>query len=527
MKPVSPPRDFDLPAKFISWRPGQFNAVKNAAMVEQRHSLMVAPTGAGKSVTAAALAKLLGKRTLILTSTKGLQRQYVSDFGFANVEGKTSYRCLVDSQWTCEDGPCSFGYDCEYRNDGCPYYAALKEARRSHVVITNYAMWMALRDREEDTIGKFELLILDEAHDVPDWVCSNLAVEITRKEVIESGGKVAEMGQPVGSVQKWIEWAGGALQDVEKSIAVVQKEIKEARNREAVRELKRLQSLERKIKKILRAKADWVTETSDGVSRLDPVWPREYTETVIFRGTPRIYMTSATATEKTVSMLGVKPGELWRMEQQSTFPVASRLITYVPTYPSARVDHRMTPEAEKSWLKLIAQIVNSRLDRKGILHSVSYKRRDVIAAFLQKEIPSLKIFTHGSHNTALQVVKFKAAKPPALLVSPSVSTGFDFPLDQARYQVICKIPFPDARSNVMKARCKEDKDYAFYLTAQELIQMSGRATRAMDDWSENLIVDAHFEWFWNKAKPFVPKWFAEAVRFARTIPQAPKIKEGN
>jgi hypothetical protein len=42
----------------------------------------------------------------------------------------------------------------------------------------------------------------------------------------------------------------------------------------------------------------------------------------------------------------------------------------------------------------------------------------------------------------MKVATFKRRKAPAFLVSPSMTTGWDFPYDQCRWQIIAKVPIP-------------------------------------------------------------------------------------
>ena len=56
--------------------------------------VLSAPTGVGKSPIAATLARHFG-RSFIVTASKQLQDQYVSDFGFLKpVKGKSNFVCL-------------------------------------------------------------------------------------------------------------------------------------------------------------------------------------------------------------------------------------------------------------------------------------------------------------------------------------------------------------------------------------------------------------------------------------------------
>ena len=131
------------------------------------------------------------------------------------------------------------------------------------------------------------------------------------------------------------------------------------------------------------------------------------------------------------------------------------------------------------------------------------------------------MMTHESDTTRLVVERFKETQDPKILVSPSVVTGFDFPYDTCRWQIISKIPFPDGRSEVMKARTKIDPDYGSYLAVQSLVQACGRGMRAPDDNCEVFVIDNHWEWFSSKYKGLFQNWFLQACKRVTIIPGDP------
>jgi Rad3-related DNA helicase len=185
---------------------------------------------------------------------------------------------------------------------------------------------------------------------------------------------------------------------------------------------------------------------------------------------------------------------------------------YVPT---ARIDHKIDNLGYQLWLTRIDQIIRQRLDRKGIIHTVSYARRDRIMNVSEY---SDIFYTHETRNIQKSLIEFKQSDPPAVLVSPSVITGWDFPYDTCEYQIIGKIPFPDLRRKVDKERRKRDKDIGCCFAMQDLVQACGRGNRHADDRCQCLIIDDHFRWFLNKYRHFAPKWFLESIQFAATIP---------
>lgn len=529
------PNLIGLPEKYTAWRTGQDRAVLRLLETDKRFIVLGMPTGSGKSLTYMAGGVLdEDAPALYLTSTKGLQNQLISDFGsigLADVRGMNNYACLemADGQGglygttkraiSCDEGPCLAGWKCDKADGGCTYFDAQRKAKRSHLTVTNYAYWMAVRNSESGgdggVLGRRGRLVLDEAHAAFDELADHLAIEIGHWE-IESilGGE-----WPEGGFDEWKKWARGAAQSVGAKVETLSSEIKLGirGNKAALSHLRELRDLLRRLQAIGTAKGQWVWEESRDrrgrrVMRLDPVWPGDYAEDVLFRKVPKIVLTSATIRPKTLELLGIKKEEYEFEEHTSTFPVANRQLHWIPT---VRVRHDMDPGHARLWVAKIDAILRARGERKGIIHTVSYSRRDYILRY--SEFRS-RLLTHDSGGMQDCVSKFRDSGPGTVLVSPSVSTGFDFPGGDCRFQIIGKVPFPDTRSKVLQARSERDPEFFAYVAMQAVVQMCGRGIRSADDWCENFVLDDNWQWFFNKYKKFAPKWFVEACKRSDLVP---------
>jgi Rad3-related DNA helicase len=117
------------------------------------------------------------------------------------------------------------------------------------------------------------------------------------------------------------------------------------------------------------------------------------------------------------------------------------------------------------------------------------------------------------------VRRFKAMNPPAILVTPSVSTGYDFPGKDCECQIIDKVPFPPRQKMVVVAREALDSEYSIYHAIQDLVQAAGRPTRSASDKAETFIIDNNIEWVMNRYRYLVPKWFYQAYSVEPVIPK--------
>lgn len=484
------PPCWGLPEQFDQWRPSQEQAIDDALGSGKRFVAQCAPTGSGKSLIYVAHAVLSNTRVCIITATKGLQAQLMRDFssiGLCSIEGKSNYQCNFKPGFTCEEGQ-MFGCPAK-QSIQCPRQQAYIKARVSRFVVTNYSYWIA-EWRYGLGLGNFGLVVCDESHHLPQHLAAAMQVRLGYREIEDLLGLRFPLSRELGD---WRDWAKReALPRADIELAAIRSRI-EGGSRIAAEldDLRKVQNVLRKLKVVATiAPEDWVLEHTDYGFDLDPIDPSRYAESTLFVGLPKIQLVSATIRPKTLGLLGVRNGDASYFEYPSSFPKDRCPIYHVPT---VRVDHRLDAQGYAVWQNRADQIIARRLDRRGIFHTVSYQRRDSVLRNSQHR--HICVTNYQGEITADIVEQFKKTQPPAVLVSPSISTGYDFPFEAAEYNIIGKVPFPETRSAVMKARKERDHEYPFYLAAQDLEQARGRIMRAPTDMGESVIIDDHILWF--------------------------------
>jgi len=248
---------------------------------------------------------------------------------------------------------------------------------------------------------------------------------------------------------------------------------------------------------------------------LSPIWPAPFAEDVLFLDIPKVVFTSATVVRKTAKLLGIERG-IRVEEYPHSFPLANRPLTHLPT---VRMNYKCGELENRLWMSKVDQIIRDRIGTKGIIHTVSYARRDMV---LERSKFRDHMITHNRRNTEDVVRKFKRSTAPCILVSPSMATGWDFPDDECRWQIIVKLPYPDTRGAILRARSDADKDFTAYLVMQQLIQATGRGVRSIQDWCETFITDNNITWFIERNKHLTVNWFRGAYRVHLTVPEPPK-----
>jgi Rad3-related DNA helicase len=519
------PQDYGLPKKFREWRRGQEQAVRILLYGRDRFNLLNIPVGGGK--TATYMSYVLAnpdERHLILTHSHALLDQLFAEFrkkGLEDVRGRGKYVCLIEPTKMADDGKCTAGMFCEYmRGDNlCEYYDRRRIASESNVVGSTYAFW--LHNEESDAIGSFDTVICDEAHIAPDEISNFAKVRITRRELDRFGI------MPPGSYGRRVsvrikEWGPRALD-------VLNEAEDEAKTRgfRSFADRKMAKDLGRKLQRLCRlGEEDWIF-SADGREawRWDLVDPGALAEDLLFRGAKKVVLSSSTVRRKTLQLLGVDD-KVKVVEQASTFPVANRPIYY---WPQAKVGRGMTGHERGYLFEAMRHICDTRDDRSGLIHCVSYEFGKEIDDYLR--LHGVRTFLHvsprrGGPSVAEFVEMFKSKKRGTVAISPSMDTGVDLPYSLCEFAIIPKMPFPGMADPLIKARQKRDRTYTAYLTLQRLQQSVGRHVRFDDDKGETFILDAHYGWMRNAYWEFISKWFTNAIRTvaSRDLPPTPPAR---
>lgn len=510
------PTDLGFPPQFPDWRPGQYASLERALSTDKRFVAQAAPTGFGKSLFAAAYAVLSGTRTVIDTSTKALQDQYMRDFapiGMNELRGRQNYPCDIADN--CRDGA-HFGCD----SPACSYKSAVTNFLSCQLNVTNYSCHLS-NVIHAVGMGQIDTLILDEAHNAIQEVCSALEIRLNHKS---NGEFYAALGMNPPyreELAKWREWAKEFGKRLTKYITG----LKASGNldRETRLIIAKGNALNRALAILSVAPDGWIVDehSSPGETILSPVWPDKLTDKYLFGESKRVVLMSATLVPKTLQLLGIEPDQALYMDHQNTFD-ASRCPVYI--WANNKIDFRTSEGERQEWVARMDMILKGRADRKGIIHTTSYDNQDYIVrhSWLRDQM----IAPRRASDLPEALRQFKSSPPPRTLVSPSVTTGYDFPFSDCEYQIIAKLAFIDKRSPLMKARDESDSEYLPYLTAQNLVQTIGRGMRAPTDRVESFILDSHVKWFtMPKAKRgyrhLFPSWFLKQIRYTDTVPEPP------
>ncbi len=397
---------------WASWYPQQYELLEQSLdwfASSARFLGMSVPTGSGKSLSSLLLSKLSGARTVILTATKGLQAQYDRDtrqLGGAVVVGQNNFPCiLVNSRLNADEGPCHDGVPCAVREQ-CPYRIQLKRALDSRLVITNYAYWLAQTNLSSG-LGDFGLMICDEAHSIFGAMENYLTIFLSRQDIRSIG-----IGFPE-SADQWNVWKAWA--DVSVPIAAdmanrIDREIKGYRSRNepvpshVSSNYRTVNGVYARLKRLASVTERWVIQKTYNGYRFVPKWVNNYAQH-LFHTIPKVVLMSAVLSHRSADYIGVPAnGSRAWVEMDSHFPPENTPIWHIPT---ARINYRTDDYGSTIWVSRIDQIIQRRLDRKGIVFTVSYERaRMLLSRSRFKDI----MVTHSTGDVVQVVEKFKNEK---------------------------------------------------------------------------------------------------------------------
>ena len=526
---LPPPTAFGLPDKFASWYPDQWAAVETVIDTDKSFVALNLPTGAGKTLIHMAVATLSKGRAVLLTSTKGLQRQVVTDFeglGLVDISGQNNYPCQAlqpgglwaslaegpdgDPRETrCDHGPCHGGLACALREGGCDYYDRVRLATGAELVCTNYAYWFAQR-RYGRGLGQVDLLLADEAHHIGQELSQAVQIKLDRWLCHVLHVTPPGVGSPL---DQWAGWGGyqatALTARLEEKVEYLSRRELQHRRRE-----RQLASIGEALAQM--RPGDWIEDHTPDAWVFDCLNPKAFVPGLLVQGAKKVVLTSATVTEATLDELGFAREDRLYAAFPSRFPVERRPVWYIPT---AKVDYKMGEGHWKMLASRIDQILDRWPDEKGIIHAVSYARAKEIKA--RSRHAHRMIVPEKGSETKRAVEEYLKTPGPWVLVSPAVTTGWDFPGKSCRFALIVKLPFPGSQSKTVQARTAADPMFVPNLVAQTLVQSLGRGMRSVSDWQIGYVLDTNWGWFRGKYKALFPGWFLQAVKETPTIPVRP------
>jgi ATP-dependent DNA helicase DinG len=506
---------------FATFRSGQREALETAREAFEAGARVVvieAPTGAGKSALGVTLARD-ARSAYVLTAQKVLQDQYGRDYPeLALLKGRATYPCEIDST-NAAAARCISGWRCHMR-DVCSYFVARDDALASSVALLNYAGFLH-QVHDGGGFDRRELLVLDEAHNAEAMLMAYLQVHLGDAQLDRAGldERLPAFIDPAYAIE--------IAEDLLPRLASRQGELEASiarRTAPTPGDLARLLDLQWLAGQVRRLR--WLVDSHDGglewvveVGRDErgpwvswkPVEVAPLADELLLGLGERVLMLSATVLDARTFLrsLGVREEEAAVVRLPSSFPPERRPLLVRPT---ARLTRH---HQERELPRLAAAVVAIMADHdaeKGVVHTHSYRIASAIMAALPAE-ERRRAITHADAAGRQAALEDHLSRPgPTVLISPSMTEGLDLVDDLARFQVICKLPYPYLGDPQIAARRERDPHWYDWRTCLTLVQAYGRAVRSEHDHAVTYLLDADAPAFLRRQRERLPPWFLEAVR---------------
>ena len=503
------------------YRTGQreaLDAIRAAYEDGARFVILEAPTGAGKSALAVALAREAGG-AYVLTAQKVLQAQYLRDAPeLASMAGRANYDCLVADTHAAA-APCLVGRTFPACDD-CPYFTAKDVALAADTTVMNYPYFLA----ETHHAGAFaarDLLVLDEAHNVEGALMRFVEVRLADADLARAG---VEVRLPAG------EDVDVLLDEVLDLVPVLTERARRLRAKlegmppegaatvEALRAARwldgTLDGLALLAASSEAGEADWVVETgADGAGRIltfRPVDVAAFAEPLLFRLGERVLLMSATILDPATyaASLGIEADEVAVVRMPSTFPPERRPMVVRPT---ARMTRRYRDADLPKLVDGVARILRDHPNEKGVVHAHTYAVARAIRDGLPRDLAARVVTHDDASGRDAALTQHLAARSPTVLVTPSMTEGIDLADDAARFQAICKVPWPFLGDPQVAARKERDPAWYAWRACLTVVQAYGRSVRSDTDHAATYLLDAGFPAFLRGQRARLPDWFLEAI----------------
>jgi Rad3-related DNA helicase len=523
-----------------------------------------APTGVGKTFIACAAADVV-KNAYMLTSTLQLQTQYESSWQeIVNLKGRGNYKCNLNPAFTVDSAPCfvspALMQECK-RNNTCAYYRQKSKALAAKAMITNpvymlYSKHCGVVSDEDDPWVKRSVMIIDEAHNLEGHLVSFAQSKIDPKELhADHGARTQNLKFTHDARQNY-----KLLQDI---VELLKERVEEyntkletefpganstpswARGLSA-KVAERVQRLNTKIYALDKSlqplkiffnthetfeemEKKWLmhVDFEENTLQLSPIYGDFLFDHYIRPLADKFVFLSATPGSKKAfcEELGIPLDDCCYIETDTPFPPEKSPIVALPSLKMGMRDLQATlPKIAP----VLEEILNMHAGERGVIHCATYKLQEEIYRRLSpklrdrlvcRDMDVLKQSMAGTpgyvaklSNECLLEIHEQNRPGGSVLLSPSMMEGIDLHDDLSTFQIILKMPWPSLGDPRIKRKSELNPDWYTNKVWISIMQACGRSTRHADDESVTYILDASFEYFYNKWKHNLPTWFKRRVQ---------------
>ncbi len=511
--------------------------------------LLNLPVGSGKSHLALMISDWYKKnvnrnaKVDIITNSKILQDQYSGTYeSISDLKGKENYEC---EQYSCS---CSQGGEFNRLNktscESCPYNSSRESFISGGISLTNFYLYIlyAIYNPKLMESRDARVLIVDEAHEFDDVMSDFISIKITEAivkrfkfsdeySIMKQLKSITSITQYVdflrylnGEIITTVESMEGGMSSQPRNVREDKRDLKiskvlktkntDVKVMQLVNDLKQYQlKIDVFLKEYKVNPNNWVLETNYNEKlkqkelSLEPIWAYDYLDKYVFSNYDMVFLMSGTILDKNLfcQLNGLDVSKAVYYSIGSPFPLRNRPIYYMPV---GKMSYKSKDETFKRYIPYIQKLLDKYKNKKGIIHTNSFE----LAKWIENSIKDPRLVFHDSSNKDEMLKYHKESDKPTVIVSPSMDTGVSFDNDDARFQIIAKVPYPSLASQKNKLRQSNNPDWYSWKTVSGIIQMTGRPVRSNLDYADTIIIDGGFGDVIKHSSHFLPDWIQEAIK---------------
>ena len=511
--------------------------------------LLNLPVGSGKSHLALMIADWYKKnvnrmaRVDIITNSKILQDQYSGEYeSICDLKGKENYEC---QSYSCS---CAQGSEFNRLNktscESCPYSNARESYISGGISLTNFYLYIlyAMYNPKLMESRDARVLIVDEAHEFDDVMSDFVSIKITetivKKFKFSNEYEIMKRLKGVTSIANYVEFLKflaseilTTIESMENGMSSAPRNVKEDKRDLKISKVLKTKNMDVKImqlatdlkqyqtkieiflKEYKENPNNWVLETNYNEKlrqkelSLEPIWAYDYLDKYVFSHYDMVILMSGTILDKNLfcQLNGLDVTKAVYYSIRSPFNPKNRPIYYMPV---GKMSYKSKEETFKRYIPYIQKLLDKYKNKKGIIHTNSFE----LAKWIEGSIKDSRLIFHDSTNKDEMLRFHKESDKPTVIVSPSMDTGVSFDNDDARFQIIAKVPYPSLGSQKNKLRQSNNPDWYSWKTVSGIVQMTGRPVRSNLDYADTIIIDGSFGDVIKHSSQFLPDWIQEAIK---------------
>lgn len=162
--------------------------------------------------------------------------------------------------------------------------------------------------------------------------------------------------------------------------------------------------------------------------------------------------------------------------------------------------------------EMIYYIMNQYSDKRGIIQTGSYENAYEIYKCAPPQLKS-RLQLYGNSSEKNWSIEMHKAMDNSVLIGPTLVEGVDLPDELCRFIVIAKVPYPNLKDKLVKAKMKLFPKWYDSETANSIIQGIGRGNRNPSDWCVTYILDGCFNNLYYKTSRQFPEELQKRMKF--------------